>query len=101
MVAISYSCINGHSSHWNSQPLINAMPAGNLILSATTLFSENTFSIINSFGSFCNIPLISKTKSFDIQKQYVWPAVNKAWKNTYQKEDQIALAIMQNMEYTL
>lgn len=85
MVVISYSCINGHSSHWNSQPLINAMPAGNLILSAATLFSGNTFASINSFGSFCNIPLISKTKFFDIQKQYLWPAVNNAWKNTYQK----------------
>ena len=78
--------INGHSSHWNSQPLINATPAGNLILSAATLFSGNTFASINSFGSFCNIPLISKTTFFDIQKQYLWPAVNNAWKNTYQKQ---------------
>ena len=80
MVAISYLCINGHSSHWNLQPLINAMPAGNLILSAAS--AETHFASINSFGIFCNIALISKTKVFDIQKQYLWPAVNNAWKNT-------------------
>ena len=71
------------TAHWNSQPLINAMPAGNLILSAATLFSGNTFACINSFESFCNIILlISKTIFFDIQKQYLWPPVNNAWKNT-------------------
>ena len=86
MVAISYSCINGHSPHFNSQPPMNAMPAGNLILSAATLLSGNTFASINSFGNFCNIPLISKTKCFDIQKQFLWPALNNAWKSTYQKQ---------------
>ena len=29
MISVSYSFLNGHDSKWNSQPLINAMPAGN------------------------------------------------------------------------
>ena len=78
MLSISYSCLNGHSSKWNSQPLLNAMPAGNLLVSAAILFSGNTYTNINSFSNFCGLPIISETKFYDIQKQYLWPIVNNA-----------------------
>ena len=39
MFSISYSFLNGHNSKCNSQPLINAMPAGNLLVPAAILFS--------------------------------------------------------------
>ena len=38
----------------NSQPLINRMPAGNLLASAAILFSGNTFSQISQLASFLN-----------------------------------------------
>ena len=44
MVVFTYSCINGHSFNWNSQPLINEISAGNLIISSAILLSGNTFS---------------------------------------------------------
>ena len=86
MVVFIYSCINGHSFDWNSQPLINEMPAGNLIISSPILFSGNTFSSINSIASFSDIPITSKTKFYDIQKQYLWPTADRTWKNTCQKQ---------------
>ena len=40
MVVIRIVCENcGHSTHWNSQPYIRSMPAGNILLSAGILFA--------------------------------------------------------------
>lgn len=85
LLSVKYSCINGHSSKWDSQPLINAMPAGNLILSAAILFSGNTYSSISSFSSFCGMSLLSETKFYDIQKLYLWPIINNAWEKIHRK----------------
>ena len=68
MVVFTYSCINGHSFYWNSEPLINEVLAGNLFISSAILFSGNTFSSINSFANFSGILIISKTKFYDVQK---------------------------------
>ena len=84
MLSVKYSCLNGHILKWNSQPLINAMPGGNLLLSAAILFSGNTYTKISSFSSFCGMLLMSETKYYNIQKTFLWPTVNKAW-NTHQK----------------
>ena len=85
MISMSYLCLNGHDSKLNSQPLINAMPAGNFVVSAAILFSRNTFANINGFSNFCGFPIISETKFYNIQKQNLWPIVNTTWL-TYQKD---------------
>ena len=79
MFSVKLFCINGHETLWNSQPLINKMPAGNLLTSAAILFSGNTFSRVSQLASFLNLKFFSQTTYYDIQSRYLFPVVNKAW----------------------
>ena len=44
------------------------------------LFSGNTFSHIAQFASFLNLKFFSHNTFYNIQNKYLFPAVNKAWK---------------------
>ena len=79
MISVKLICVNGHATIWNSQPLINKMPAGNLLTSAAILFSGNTFSRVSQLASFLNLKFFSQTTYYDIQSRYLFPVVNKAW----------------------
>ena len=79
MISVKLICVNGHATIWNSQPLINKMPAGNLLTSAAILFSGNTFSSVSQVASFFNLTFFSQITYYDIQSRYLFPVVNKAW----------------------
>ena len=80
MFSVKMLCVNNHLTCWNSQPLIKNIAAGNLLSSAAILFSGNTFSHIAQFASFLNLKFFSHTTFYDIQNKYLFPVVNKAWK---------------------
>ncbi|XP_046862463.1 LOW QUALITY PROTEIN: THAP domain-containing protein 5-like, partial [Xenia sp. Carnegie-2017] len=80
LLSFNLFCINGHHTTWTSQPLIRNVPAGNLLLAASTLFSGNTYERISQFASFMNLEFIGKTSFYSLQKQYLFPVVDKAWK---------------------
>ena len=80
MLSVKMLCVNNHLTCWNSQPLIKNIAAGNLLSSAAILFSGNTFSHIAQFASFLNLKFFSHTTYYNIQKKYLFPVVNKAWK---------------------
>ena len=79
MLSIKLSCLNGHEIQWNSQPLINKTPAGNLLSAAAILFSGNTFSHINEFCSCLNMKFISKSLFYEMQDQYLFPVIDETW----------------------
>ena len=79
LLSVKLFCINGHRNIWKSQPIINNTPAGNLLLSAATLFSGNTFSKISQFASFFNLAFLGKTTFYNMQSNYLLPAVDRAW----------------------
>ena len=39
LLKVKLSCHNGHATQWNSQPLVNKTPAGNLLLASAILFT--------------------------------------------------------------
>ena len=80
MFSVKMLCVNNHLTCWNSQPLIKNIAAGNLLSSAAILFSGNTFSHIAQFASFLNLKFFSHTTFYNIQNKYLFPVVNKAWK---------------------
>ena len=79
LLSVKLFCINGHHNIWKSQPIINNTPAGNLLLSAATLFSGNTFSKISQFASFFNLAFLGKTTFYNMQSNCLLPAVDRAW----------------------
>ena len=76
MLSVKLFSLSGHETLWNSQPLFNRMPAGNLLTSAAILLSGNTYSRVSPF---LNLQFFSHTTFYDIQNKYLFPVVNKAW----------------------
>ena len=81
MVEIHTLCVDGHKNKWQSQPKIDANIAGNVLLAGSILFSGNSFQNINSFAHRLNLAFIGKSFFYDIQKEFLFPVVNKAWKD--------------------
>ena len=81
-VRVSFTCSNEHKFYvWESQPKIGNMPSGNLLLTAATCFSGNTFAKFMTFSDFLNLQSISKTTFYTIQSRYIIPTVEKTWFN--------------------
>ncbi len=82
MLTVHQSCSNcEHYVTWNSQPLINSIPAGNIALSASILFSGNTPLPMIRFLSHLNCKAISESTFYDHQQQYLLPTINAVWAN--------------------
>ena len=62
-LAVTTHCIEGHKCMWLSQPEVNRMAAGNLILPAAILFSGSTFTKFSELASIANIQIMSKVNS--------------------------------------
>ena len=71
LLSVKLLCINGHNTTWKSQPLIRNVPAGNLLLAASTLFSGNTYERISQVASFLNLEFIGKNTFYGFQNQYL------------------------------
>ena len=81
MADIHTLCVDGHKNKWQSQPKIDANIAGNVLLAGSMLFSGNSFQNTNSFAQRLNLAFIGKSFFYDIQKEFLFPVVNKAWKD--------------------
>lgn len=70
---------------WNSQPIVQNLPVGSLLISASLLLSgllpQKTFRFFN----FMNCATISKTAFFRHQKCFVQPAVSYVWRQNQSK----------------
>ena len=76
ILRVSVFCINGHLIHrWLSQPLIGKMPAGNLLVSAVTLFCGQTYTHIAQFAEFMNLKFITESTFTTIQREYLMPVI--------------------------
>jgi len=71
-------CAAGCSSTWSSQPTLNKMGAGNLLLSAAVLFSGNTYTRLHDIADHLNMPIVGETQFYNIQRRYLFPVVNES-----------------------
>ena len=61
------------------QPRINGMARGNLVISASLIFSGNTYQRIKEFMDIAKIPFFSRTTFYDIQKKFLFPAIHRVY----------------------
>ena len=85
MFAASMVCIEGHQSTWRSQPMIRHMPVGNLLLSASVLFTGNTYEHVAAFANCINIEFISSKSFYDRQRSVLLPVLQNKWEYEQQK----------------
>ena len=79
MLRVRTECLDCHTTMltWNSQPLIGHMPSGNLLCTAATLFSGETFQHMN-FVDFLRLEYVDKTTYFEIQREILLPVDDTA-----------------------
>lgn len=79
LLIVNRTCTEGHCSLWTSQPLLNGMAAGNLLLSAAILFSGCTYRKISHLASIINLQVMAERTFHSIQRKYLFPVVHRAW----------------------
>ena len=72
------SCENDHQCVWRSQPLLKRHYIGNLRLSASVLFSSNTYRKLSKYFQILNIPWVSKSRFYHLH-EYMFNVTNEAW----------------------
>ena len=60
LLLVSGICPNGHVLHWESQPMIRGMAAGNLLLSTAVLFCGLTFTGIANLADVFNLAIFGE-----------------------------------------
>ena len=78
-LSVNYTCSQGHANTWHSQPLLNRMPAGNLLLSAAILFSGSTYSKFAHLAHILNLSIMVERTYHSIQAKYLFPIVHETW----------------------
>ncbi|XP_041048314.1 uncharacterized protein LOC121280414 isoform X1 [Carcharodon carcharias] len=73
-------CCHGHESVWWSQPLLEGVPAGNILLVSSIVLSGNNYRKIALMLKFLNMLPVSHQSFLKIQKSYVQPSVTNYWK---------------------
>ena len=84
LLKVKLSCHKGHVTQWNSQPLVNKTPAGNLLLASAILFTGNTFTPVNNFAECFGLEFIKESTFYEIQNEYLFPVINAAWEKEQQ-----------------
>lgn len=79
LLFVALTCINNHHSTWQSQPLLNRMAAGNLLLSSAILLSGATYTKIAAFADILKMQFFSEKTFCAIQDEYLFPVVNDHW----------------------
>ena len=84
LIVVESVCVNGHSRTWSSQPLSGEMPWGNLLCSASILFSGSSPAKAISFLRHMGVLTMSKRTYHRIQEAYLIPVVSGVWKSQQQ-----------------
>lgn len=100
--------------HWQSQPIIENIPVGNIFLSASVLFAGTLPSKVLRVLSICGMKTMSLSTYFRHQKNILLGTVSNVWhneetkiiaslkkKHLVVKEETIAWDILQNMVVTV
>ena len=76
LLVIKYTCKAGHIKVWSSQPCHKGMGWGNLIASASVLYSGNSFSSVSLMFQHLNVAYISPSTFYKIQCAYISVTIN-------------------------
>ena len=65
LLVVNGICPDGHVLHWQSQPMVKGMAAGNLLLSAAILLCGLTFTGIANLADLLNLAMLSERRFYD------------------------------------
>ncbi|XP_064464382.1 uncharacterized protein LOC135375640 [Ornithodoros turicata] len=79
MISVKTRCHDGHELTWESQPVVNGRPAGNLLLSGSIFFSGANAAPTLRMLKHINVQTFSLTTFYRYQSCFLVPAVEKVW----------------------
>lgn len=78
---VSMECLNGCSTSWSSQPeLDSTVGAASLMVTAAAELVGIPFSKLKRFAYVLNLKFIEKSTFYRLRGDYVFPAIDHAWK---------------------
>ena len=81
LIHVTQKCLTcSYARVWRSQPYINKIPAGNLLLSAAILFSGSMISQTLRMLKILKVQCFSRQTYHKHQRNYLIPVVIKMWK---------------------
>ena len=69
LLVLNGVCPDGHILHWQSQPVVRGMAAGNLLLPAAILLCRLTFTSIANLADVFNLAVFCERSFYMLQKQ--------------------------------
>ena len=60
-------CHGGHRYVWTSQPIIDKMAAGNLLIPAAVIVSGTTFTVYNHMAEILNLASFNEREHYYVQ----------------------------------
>lgn len=78
-IFVTLTCLNDHKYFWKSQPMLDGMAAGNLLMSSSILLSGSTYTRVASIADILKLKFLSEKTFYDIQDKYLFPVVNEFW----------------------
>ena len=78
-VIVTAICLEGHSHKWHSQPMTGNMSAGNLLVSASVLFSGSTMHRFAAMADILKLQSLSESEFYRIQDACLFPIIQKAY----------------------
>jgi hypothetical protein len=79
MVTIKTVCCNNHIFEWRSQPYLNNLPTGNLLIPSAIVFTGGTYEASKQFSQALNMNFVNKDQFYKVQSNVIFPIINKAY----------------------
>lgn len=72
-----FTCMKGHHTSWESQPVVNNKPAGNIMVATSIILSGETYTRIAHFADILSLKFIGATQFYELQKIISIPAIDR------------------------
>jgi predicted RNA-binding Zn-ribbon protein involved in translation (DUF1610 family) len=78
-VIITAVCLEGHSHNWYSQPMTGNISTGNVLVSASVLFSGSTIHRFATMADILKLQSLSESEFYRIQDACLFPIIQEAY----------------------
>ena len=79
LLRVALTCVNDHMYIWQSQPILNRMAAGNLLVTSSIFLSGATYTKVACIADVLQLQFLSEKTFCLIQNEHLFPVVNEAW----------------------
>jgi hypothetical protein len=81
MLTVKTTCEKGHNFTWRSQPLVNRVPLGNVLIAGAVYLSGLTFQATKTFAATLKLKFMSNWTFYKHVKAWVAPVIRDLWRS--------------------